>query len=61
MKICKYCNSLMIGENETQRDGSYYFFYVCQKCKSIYEGKRDKKNTLLESRWYNSEKNEFEN
>lgn len=44
----------MFTEYETQRDKSYFFFSICPKCKSIYEGLKDKNNNLLESKWFNN-------
>lgn len=60
MEICRYCNSSMYGEFETLRDKSYNFFFVCPECHSVYEGKKDKTNNTLKSRWWNPEKNQFE-
>ena len=63
MEICKYCNSIMQGEFETLNRNTYRFFYVCSKCKSVYEGQmqEDKKGKkVLKSRWFNPEKGEFE-
>jgi len=51
MEICRYCNSSMYGEFETLRDKSYNFFFVYSKCHSVYEGKKDKTNKTLKSRW----------
>lgn len=61
MEICKYCNTIMLRECETKRNGSYDFFCTCPKCKSIYEGTKSKNNIVLKSRWWNSQKKEFEN
>lgn len=61
MEICRYCNSSMTGEFETLKNKSYNFFYVCKKCKSIYEGTKDKNNIVLKSRWFNTESKQFEN
>ncbi|MBR3153041.1 MAG: hypothetical protein IKF52_05550 [Clostridia bacterium] len=61
MKICQYCNSKMCSEFETQKDKSYNFFYICLNCRSIYEGKKDKNNIVLKSRWWNNDKRKFEN
>lgn len=60
MEICKYCNSMMIGESETKINESYDFFYVCSKCESIYEGTKDKNNITLKSRWFNKNSKQFE-
>lgn len=60
MEICRYCNTAMIGENATNRDKSYNFFYNCPKCNSIYEGTKGKNNIVLKSRWWNSQTNKFE-
>ncbi len=63
MQICKYCNELMIGEYETLSNNSYFFFYNCPKCRSIYEGKVKKNRNefrVLEERWFNPKKNDFE-
>ena len=60
MDVCIYCNSAMLGENETKRDKSYDFFYNCPNCKSIYEGTKDRNGVVIKSRWWNSEKQEFE-
>ena len=63
MKICKYCNSAMQGEFETLSKDLYRFFYLCPNCKGVYEGKMQeskKGKKVLESRWYNPEKGEFE-
>lgn len=42
MQICKYCNEAMMGEYETLPNNSYFFFYNCPKCRSVYEGKAKK-------------------
>ncbi|MDD2627941.1 MAG: hypothetical protein PHR25_03345 [Clostridia bacterium] len=60
MERCIYCNSIMFGENETKRDKSYNFFNTCPTCKSIYEGTKDKNDKVLKSRWWNSQKQQFE-
>lgn len=64
MKICKYCQSEMMSEYATGRNGkSYTAFYNCPKCKAacdekvtVYNGGR-KKNKM---RWYNPETKQFE-
>ena len=61
MEICKYCNTTMIGEYETLRDKSCNFFFVCPNCKSVYEGKKNKNNIVLKSRWWNNSIKKFEN
>jgi Zn finger protein HypA/HybF involved in hydrogenase expression len=60
MEKCKYCNTTMISENETLKDKSYKFFSTCPNCKSIYEGIKDKDNTVLKSRWWNNKTKNFE-
>ena len=60
MEICRYCNTVMLRENATNRDKSYDFFYNCPNCKSIYEGTKDKNNHILKSRCWNSQMNKFE-
>ena len=46
MQICKYCNESMTGKFETLPNNSYFFFYNCPKCESIYEGKAKGSPTL---------------
>lgn len=58
--ICRYCNSLMYSEYETLRNKSHRFFYNCPNCKSVYEGIKDKNNIIIEQRWWNPDKKEFE-
>lgn len=63
MQICKYCNEKMISEYETLPNNSYFFFYNCPKCGSVYEGKAKKNKDgekILEERWFDPSKNNFE-
>ena len=41
MEICKYCNSIMLGEYETKRNQSYDFFFACPECKSMLIEKKN--------------------
>ena len=64
MKLCKFCNTIMLCEYETLSNSNHYFFHAnCPKCKAVYEGEEKKrKNEYLYSktRWWNPEINEFE-
>ena len=63
MQICKYCNNTMQGEFETLKNKSYRFFYICPKCKSIYEGETKENKIsreIIKSRWFNPSTKEFE-
>ena len=63
MQTCNYCSEIMMGEYETLPNNSYFFFYNCPKCGSVYEGKAKKNRNerkILEERWFDPSKNNFE-
>lgn len=63
MKLCRYCNNIMMGEFETIGNSkSYTAFYNCTQCKAVcdetvevYKGRTERKE-----RWFNPKTNEFE-
>ena len=65
MKLCKYCNALMMSEYETNAKNSHRYkgFHTCPKCGAVcddevLENKKDK--PILKERWYNPSIKEFE-
>ena len=65
MKICKYCNSVMISEYETNRNDSHRFFgfHVCPKCRAVFEEDVTEKNSkriIHMERWFNPSTKQFE-
>ena len=67
MMFCKYCNEIMLSEHETKSNRSYFEFYVCPKCKAVYEctakteiSGREKYEVHENARWWNPETNEWE-
>ena len=63
MKLCKYCNTIMMSEYESGRNSkSYTAFHNCPKCNATcdekvveYRGKIDRKK-----RWFNPKTNKSE-
>ena len=63
MKLCKYCNSIMMGEFESGRNSkSYTAFYNCTTCKAMCDEKvvAYKGRTERKERWFNPKTKEFE-
>lgn len=65
MKLCKYCNSEMLGEHETNRHNSHRYkgFFTCPKCHAVCDGEYlDSKlgMQILNEKWWNPKSNEFE-
>lgn len=65
MKLCKYCNSLMMSEHETtgMNGKSYNAFHQCPNCNAVcdekviaYRGGR----TEVTERWFNPQTQESE-
>ena len=64
MKICRYCNSVMLSEYETGRNSkSYIAFHNCPKCQAVCDEKvivyRNGKKEETE-RWFNPKTKQFE-
>ena len=65
MKLCKYCNSVMMSEYETKTHNSYRRkgFHTCPKCKAVCDDDiTQKKNDVIvqSERWFNPTTKEFE-
>ena len=65
MKLCKYCNSVMMSEYETKSHNSYRRkgFHTCPKCKAVCDDDiTQKKNDVIvhSERWFNPTTKEFE-
>ena len=67
MKICKFCNEIMMSEYETRGNNSYFEFHNCQHCHAIYEctTKKIKKGREVyeiheNEKWWNPETKSWE-
>lgn len=63
MKLCKYCNSIMMGEFESGRNSkSYTAFYNCTTCKAMCDEKvvALRGRTERKERWFNPQTKEYE-
>ena len=63
MKLCKYCNTIMMSEHESGRNSkSYTAFHNCPNCKAAcdekvieYKGRKE-----VKERWFNPTTKEYE-
>lgn len=64
MKLCKYCNTIMVSEHESVRNSkSYTAFHNCPNCKAVCEEKVTVPRSgrkEVRTRWFNPETKEFE-
>lgn len=63
MKLCKYCNNIMIGEYESGRnDKSYTDFFHCPKCNATCDEKVSEYRGRIErkEKWFNPKTKKFE-
>ena len=63
MKLCKYCNSIMMGEFESGRNSkSYTAFYNCTTCKAMCDEKvvALRGRTERKERWFNPQTKKYE-
>lgn len=65
MKLCRYCNSEMMEEYETNQQNSHRYkgFFTCTNCHAFCDGEYlDSKlgTQTLRERWWNPETNKFE-
>lgn len=56
MKICKYCNSEMLSEHQTNSHDSrrYKAFFVCPKCHAVCDGEyvqESKGTSVINEEW----------
>ena len=65
MKFCKYCNSIMQSEYETNSQGHHRYkeFHTCPNCEAlcdeeVIEYKKGKRT--LSEQWFNPTTKEFE-
>lgn len=65
MKICKYCNTTMISDYETDRRNAHKYkgFHTCPNCRAVCEETvTDNKSERIthEEKWWNPSTNECE-
>ncbi|MEG0898364.1 MAG: hypothetical protein RSF40_01460 [Oscillospiraceae bacterium] len=60
MEFCKYCGEQMMFQGNDRIEQEYIGIYVCLKCKGVYEKRTGTNGKYKGCRWWNPEKNSFE-